>query len=86
MVMPQMSVDSTALGELVAEQMAAIEKDMDEGTVRVVCSVVGIEGPDGEQSVRFRSNCPPSVQLQLLAAAQQGIAAQLAQQGQPPQS
>jgi hypothetical protein len=69
------------LGEVAAEQMKAIEDDLDEGKVQVVCSVVGIEGPNGEQSVRMRANCPPPVQIQLLAAAQQGVAAQLAEGG-----
>jgi hypothetical protein len=69
--MPQMSVELKALGELVAEQMAAIEADFDEGRVEVVCSVVGVVGPNGEQNVRVRSNVLPATQLQVLAAAQQ---------------
>ena len=74
-------MQATVLGEVAAEQMKAIEDSLDEGEVQVVCSVVGIQGPNGEQSVRFRANCPPAVQLQLLAAAQQGVAAQLALSG-----
>jgi len=86
--MPQMSVDLKALGELVAEQMSAIEADLDEGRVEVVCSVVGVVGPNGEQNVRVRSNALPATQLQLLAAAQQVAAngnAELWAQQQPPE-
>ena len=72
-------MQASVLGKVAAEQMKAIEDEMDEGKVEVVCSVVGIVGPNGEQSVRFRANCPPAVQLQLLAAAQQGLAARIAQ-------
>jgi hypothetical protein len=67
----RMSVELNTLGELVAEQMAAIEADLDEGSVEVVCSVVGVVGPNGEQNVRVRSNVLPATQLQVLAAAQQ---------------
>ena len=74
-------MQATVLGEVAADQMKAIEESLDEGEVQVVCSVVGIQGPNGEQSVRFRANCPPAVQLQLLTAAQQGVAAQLARGG-----
>jgi hypothetical protein len=60
-----------------------VEDSMDEGEVQIVCSVVGIAMPNGEQAVRMRSNCPPAAQLQLLAAVQQGIAAMIAQGNQP---
>ncbi len=74
---------ATVLGEVAAEQMKAIEESSDEGEVQIVCSVVGIVGPHGEQSVRMRANCPPAAQVQLLAAAQQAVAAMIAQGGQP---
>jgi hypothetical protein len=76
-------MQAKVLGEVAAEQMKAIEESLDEGEVQVVCSVVGIQGPNGEQTVRFRANCPPPVQMQLLAAAQQGLAVRLAQDGTP---
>lgn len=76
-------MDTSVLGTVAAEQMKAIEESMDEGEVQIVCSVVGIAMPNGEQAVRMRSNCPPAVQLQILAAAQQGAAAMLAQGQQP---
>jgi hypothetical protein len=74
---------ASALGTLAAEQMKAIEDDEGDGEVKIVCSVVGIEGPNGEQNVRMRANCPPAIQAQLLAAAQQVVAAMIAQGNQP---
>jgi hypothetical protein len=76
-------MDTSVLGTVAAEQMKAIEESMDEGEVQIVCSVVGIAMPNGEQAVRIRANCPPAVQAQLLAAAQQGVAAMIAQGMQP---
>jgi len=49
--------EASVLGKVVAEQMKAIEDEMDGGKVEVVCSVVGVVGPNGEQSVRFRATC-----------------------------
>lgn len=74
---------ANVLGEVAAEQMKAIEESTDEGEVKIVCSVVGIEGPNGEQSVRMRANCHPTVQAQVLAAAQQVVVAMIAQGNQP---
>jgi hypothetical protein len=74
---------ANVLGTLAAEQMKAIEDEDGEGEVKIVCSVVGIEGPNGEQNVRMRANCPPTVQVQVLAAAQQAVAAMIAQGNQP---
>jgi hypothetical protein len=74
---------ANVLGTLAAEQMKAIEDEDGEGEVQIVCSVVGIVGPQGEQSVRMRANCHPAVQAQLLAAAQQVVAAMIAQGNQP---
>jgi hypothetical protein len=74
---------ANVLGTLAAEQMKAIEDEDGDGEVKIVCSVVGIEGPNGEQNVRMRANCPPAVQVQVLAAAQQAVAAMIAQGNQP---
>jgi hypothetical protein len=74
---------ASVLGTVAAEQMKAIEDSPDEGEVKIVCSIVGIEGPHGEQNVRVRANCHPAVQAQLLAAAQQVIAAMITQGNQP---
>jgi hypothetical protein len=74
---------ANVLGEVAAEQMKAIEDAPGEGEVKIVCSVVGIEGPNGEQNVRVRGNCHPAVQAQVLAAAQQLVAAMIAQGTQP---
>lgn len=74
---------ASVLGTVAAEQMKAIEDTPDEGEVKIVCSVVGIEGPNGEQNVRVRANCHPAVQGQLLAAAQQVVATMIAQGNQP---
>jgi hypothetical protein len=76
-------MQAKVLGEVAAEQMKAIEDSPGEGEVKIVCSVVGIEGPNGEQNVRVRGNCHPAVQAQVLAAAQQLVAAMIAQGTQP---
>jgi hypothetical protein len=73
--------EAHVLGVVAAEQMAAIEAD-GEGEVQVVCTVVGIEEPDGERYIRMRSNCPPQVQLELLSGAQQGVIARFEDDGE----
>jgi hypothetical protein len=65
------------LGQLAAEQMKAIEDDYGEdGEIQVVCSVVGVAGPNG-QEVRMRCNCTPQTALGLLHQAQEFALSQL---------
>jgi hypothetical protein len=64
-------MNSSKLGNLVAEQIAAIEDDYGEqGEIRGVCSIVEVVGPKGPE-VRVRLDCagPPHA-LSLLTAAQ----------------
>ena len=68
---------TATLGQVAAEQMKAIEDDYgEEGEIQVVCSIVGVAGPNG-QEVRMRSNCTPHTTLALLNQAQQFALSQL---------
>jgi len=64
-------MNTATLGNLVAEQIEAIENDYGEtGEIQAVCSIVQIQGPKGPET-RIRSNCPgPPALLGLLTSAQ----------------
>jgi hypothetical protein len=68
-------MDGSKLGQLVAEQLGAIEDDYgEEGEIRAVCSIVEVVGPGDRSEVRVRTNCqgPPHA-LSLLTAAQASV-------------
>jgi hypothetical protein len=70
-------MQTALLGQVAAEQMKAIEDDYGEdGEIQVVCSIVGVAGPDG-QEVRMRANCTPQTVLALLHQAQEFALSQL---------
>lgn len=64
-----MSIDQSALGQVISEQMTAIEKDFDDGAIGAVISIVQVVPKEGEPEVRLRLNVPPALGRQFVKAA-----------------
>jgi len=64
-----MPVDQAVLGQVISEQMAAIESDYKDkdGEIGAVMSIVQVVPKDGgEADMRLRTNLPPVISKQLL--------------------
>lgn len=81
-----MAIDTSSVGQQVAEQMEAIEgdfADIDGYTVGAIVTIVGIEGPDGA-NFRIRSNAGnPAMTLGVMRLAEDEFI-QVLRQGSPP--
>lgn len=64
-----MSIDQSALGQVITEQMEAIENDFDEGAIGAVVSIVQVVPKEGEPEMRLRMNVPPALGSQFVQAA-----------------
>ena len=59
-------IDQSALGQVVTEQMTAIERDHSDGAIGAVVSIVQVVPKEGEPEMRFRTNIPQVMVSQLI--------------------